>query len=253
MSPEPDPAELINRTAAVELLSDRAGLLPDSVGTPPPDPPPSPARRKIVALGATMTGVTLIGGIALTAFGAIEGISSGFGGVAVVALILGILLVSTHWGWVHVAELTANTIESRRDTELDATRQSWLRAIEPYTRYEVTTTAEADGSLTIATVRHRPVATNPGHFSFERAVLDPERHSDDEPTAEIAERAEQRRREAAVMTERERARYTTALDAHERLLLGQQSEQELLRERRAASEALAQQINTNLKDPPLAE
>jgi hypothetical protein len=253
MSPDPDPAELLGRKAAVELLTDQTGLLPEAVGHPPPLPPPSPARRKIVALGATLTGVTLIGGIALTAFGAIDGISSGFGGVALVALILGVLMISTHWGWVHVAEFTANGIEGRQVREAETDRQAWLATIEPYTHYEVSTNAEADGSLTIATIRHRPVATTPGHFTFEREVVDPERHSDEEPTAQIAERAEHRRREAALMTERERGRYQAAADDHERALLGQQNAEQHLLERRAASEALAQQINTNLKDPPLTE
>jgi hypothetical protein len=206
-----------------------------------------------VALGATLTGITLVGGIVLTAFGAIDGISSGFSGVALVALILGILMISTHWGWVHVAEFTAQGIEGRQSGQADAARHAWLGTIEPYTRYEVSTNAEADGSLTIATIRHRPVADRAGYFTFEREVLDPERHSDEEPTAEIAERAEHRRREAALMTERERERYQAAAEDHERALLGQQNAEQHLLERRAASEALAQQINTNLKDPPLSE
>lgn len=253
MSPDPDPAELISRTAAVELLSDRSGLLPEAVGHPPPLPPPSPARRKIVAIGATLTGVTLIGGIALIVLGAIDGISSGFSGLALLALILGVILVSTHWGWVHVAEFTANGIESRRDTQVDEQRHAWLATIEPYTHYEVSTNVEDDGSLTIATVRHQPVPLGQDRFTFRREVLEPERHSDDAPAAVIAERAEQLRRQAALRTERERSRYLAAIGEHQAELMGNQDEAERLRARRAASEALAQQINANLKDPPLAE
>jgi hypothetical protein len=253
MSPEPDPAELLGRTAAVELLSDERGLLPDSVGHPPPLPPPSPARRKLVATGATLTGVTLVGGIALIVFGVIDGISSGLGGVALVALILGIVMVATHWGWVHVAEFTANSIESRRDTEVDQQRHAWLTTIEPYTRYEVSTHVEDDGALTIATVRHRPVPLGQDQFTFQREVLDPERHPDEEPAAVITERAEQLRRQAALMTEQERSRYEAARGDQEQALLGHHDEQERLRARRAASEALADQLNTNLRDPPLTE
>jgi hypothetical protein len=253
MSTEPDPTALLGRTAAVDLLSDQGGLLPEAVGHPPPLPPPSPARRKIVGLGATLTGVTLIGGIVLTAFGAIDGISSGLGVIALVALILGILMISTHWGWVHVAELTANSIDSRRDAEVEARRQAWLATIEPYTRYEVSTDVGDDGSLTVYTVRHEPVPLGQDQFTFKRDVLEPERHSDDVPAAEVAERAEQLRRQAALRTEQERSRYEAAFEEHQAELVGNQDEAERLRARRAASQALAEQINTNLKDPPLTE
>jgi hypothetical protein len=164
-----------------------------------------------------------------------------------------VVMVSTHWGWVHVAEFSANAVHSRRNSEIEEERFKWLRTLEPYTRYEVGTEVQDDGSLIISTVRHRPVATNPGHFSFVREVLDPERHPDEEPAAQIAERAEHLRRQAALMTERERARYQAAADVQHRALLGQANEEEHLRARRATSEALAQQINTNLKDPPLSE
>jgi hypothetical protein len=253
MSSDPDPAGLLGRTAAVELLSDERGLLPEAVGDPPPLPPPSPVRRKLVATGATLTGVTLVGGIALIVFGAIDGISSGFGGLALVALILGIVMVSTHWGWVHVAEFTANSIESRRDAEVDQQRHAWLTTIEPYTRYEVSTHVEDDGALTIATVRHRPVPLGQDQFTFDREVLDPERHPDEAPAAVIAERAEQLRRQAALRTEQEHLRYRAAVEEHQAVILGDQDEAERLRARRAASEALANQINTNLRDPPLTE
>jgi hypothetical protein len=162
-------------------------------------------------------------------------------------------MVSTHWGWVHVAEFSANAVHSRRNSEIEEQRFRWLRTLEPYTRYEVATEVEGDGSLTISTVRHRPVATNPGHFTFVREVMDPETISDDKPAALIAERAEQRRREAALMTEQERAHFQEAAEGRERALLGQEDDEEYLRARRAASEALAQQINTNLRDPPLTE
>jgi hypothetical protein len=253
MSQEPDPAELLGRTGASELLSEDSRLLPEALGRPPALPPPSPRHRKLVVTGATLTGVTLFGGIALTVIGAIDAFSSGLGGVALVALIIGILMISTHWGWVHVAAFTADGIDSHRVRAAEADRQQWLATIEPYTRYEVSTDVEQDGSLQIATVRYRPVALGDGQFTFQRDVLDPERHPDDEPAAQIAERAEHLRREAALQTEAERSRYEQAADAQQRVQIGRETEEEQLAARRAASEALSNQINTNLRDPPLTE
>lgn len=253
MSPEPDPADLLGRTAATDLLSDEHRLLPEAVGSPPALPPPSPKHRKLVVAGASLTGLTLFGGIALIVLGAINGISSGFGGIELVAVILGAVLVSTHWGWVHVAAFSADAVDSRLIRQAEARRHAWLETIEPYTRYEVSTQVEDDGSLTIATVRHRPVPVGEGQFTFQREVLDPERHPGEEPAAAIAERAEQLRRETALQTERERARFAAAADQRQRAVLGRESEEEQLQARRAASEALSHQINTNLRDPPLTE
>jgi hypothetical protein len=252
MSQEPDPAQLVGRTADEELLADGGQSLPESMGRPPAIPM-TRSGSAIVAVGATLTGVTLIGGIIVALGGIIDAIAGGFGVVAWVALVLGVVMVSTHWGWVHVAEFSANAVHSRRNSEIEQERFRWLRTLEPYTRYQVDTEVEADGSLTISTIRHRPVPTNPGHFTFVREVLDPETIPDDRPAAVIAERAEHRRREAALMTERERARFQAAAEGRERELLGQKDEEEHLQARRAASEALAQQINTNLRDPPLTE
>ena len=252
MSKQSDPAELAGRTADEKLLSDDGKSLPESMGRPPLFPV-SPARAKLVAVGATLTGVTLLGGIALTVLGAIDALSSGFGALAWIAIVLGVIMISTHWGWVHVAEFSANAVEAKRHGEVEQDRFAWLNSLEPYARYEVSTTVEADGSLTIATVRHQPVPTSPGHFTFVREVVDSERHPDEEPAAQIAERAEQRRREAALLTDRHRASFQAVADDRQRQLLGQEDEEEHLRVRRAASEALSQQINTNLRDPPLTE
>ena len=61
------------------------------------------------------------------------------------------------------------------------------------------------------------------------------------------------RREAAQDTERERERYQIAADAYESALLDDADEQQRLLAQRAASEALSEQINSNLRDPPLVE
>ncbi len=252
MSQEPDPAELLGRTAAPELLAEQEEALPEAVGRPIPIPP-SRTRARIVGVGATMTGLTLVGGIALIVAGIVDAISSGFGGVALIAVVLGLVLVLTHWGWVHVAEFTANGIDNRRNVEISASRDQWLAAIAPYTRYEVATHVEDDGSLTITTIRYRPVSADQNRFTFVREVLDSERHSDEEPAARIADRAEHLRRQAALMTERERSRFQVAADAYQEELIAGKDEQERLNARRAASEALSRQINANLRDPPLIE
>jgi hypothetical protein len=252
MSQEPDPAELLGRTAAPEMLTGEEPALPEAVGRPVPIPP-SRSRDKLVAAGATMTGLTLVGGIALIVAAIVDAISSGFGALALIALVVGIVFVATHWGWVHMAEFSANRVDDRRNSQALAGRENWLAGIEPYTRYEVITQAENDGSLTIATVRYRPVAAGQNEFTFVREVLDPEHHSDEEPAALITERAEHLRRQAALMTERERSRFQVVADAYQEALMAGADEQERLKARRAASEALSRQINTNLRDPPLME
>src|SRR5579859_1970287 len=117
MASEADPLDLLGREPDDRLLGEELGQLPATVGQPPEPLPESPARRQVVRLGATMTGVTLIGGLALAILGLVEVISNG-GPVWFVVLVVGILLAGTHWGWVHVAELTGNRIEGRRNDSL---------------------------------------------------------------------------------------------------------------------------------------
>jgi hypothetical protein len=78
-------------------------------------------------------------------------------------------------------------------------------------------------------------------------------HSGEEPAAAVAERAERLRREAALATERELERYLAAADAYETSQLLAEDERERLAARRAASLALSEQINANLRSPPLQE
>jgi hypothetical protein len=69
----------------------------------------------------------------------------------------------------------------------------------------------------------------------------------------VTERAELLRRQAAQDTARERERYEAAHDAYEQAMLENADEQERLAAARAASQALSEQINTNLREPPLVE
>jgi hypothetical protein len=199
-----------------------------------------------------MTAVSLIGGIVLAGLGFVLAIGSG-GALAWAALTLGLLLAGTHWGWVHVAEITADSLEQRRNRELTIGRDDWLAGIEPYRRYNVSTSVADDGSIAIERVAHVPVLVGADRFSFERTVQQREVHDGDEPGAVATERAELLRREAAADTERERERYEAAAAAYEDARLADADEAERLAAVRAASQALSDQINANLREPPLVE
>jgi hypothetical protein len=252
MTPDVEPGQFVGHDADEKLLTQDLTGLPISVGRPEPIPP-SRSRGRIVGVGATLTGLTLITGVVLIVLGVIEVLSGGFGGLGILVLALGAILAGTHWGWVHVAEATANAVEHRQSREVIAGREQWLAAIEPYTRYEVTTSVAADGSITISRVRHLPVRSDERHFTFVREVDRAEVHSGEEPGATIAERAELMRRQAAADTERERQRFEIAADAYQRTQLGQLDEEQQLAVRRAESEALSEQINSNVREPPLTE
>lgn len=252
MSDTPNPAELVGCHPDERLLSEDLDKLPEALGRPEPIPP-GHARKPIVAVGATLTGVSLVVGIVLIALGAIIGISDGFDLTVILALVLGIGLIATHWGWVHVAELTANRIEGRTQAEIAARRRRWLTTIAPYTRYEVCTSVQDDGSINIDCVRFRPARSGPDSFRFTREIHTSERHAPDEPAAVVSERAEELRRQAAQATERERQRYAIAADAYTTALLGDADAEQRRVAQRAASEALSHQINAHLRDPPLIE
>jgi hypothetical protein len=247
-----NPAELVDCQPDDRLLSEDLDKLPEAVGRPD-TLPPSRARGRIVGTGATLTAASLLIGIALVALGAIEVISSGVDLTAALALVLGVVLIATHWGWVHVAELTAQKVEGHSATATVDRRAEWLHTIQPYTRYEVSTRVGDDGSISIETVRHRPIRSGPHSFTFVREIQEREVHSPDEPAAVVSERAEVLRREAALDTERERQRHEIAADAYHAAMLGRADDEQRRLALRAASEALSRQINSNLRDPPLVE
>jgi hypothetical protein len=247
-----NPAELVGREPDERLLSEDLGQLPAAVGRPE-TAPPSRVRRRVVGAGATLTGVSLVLGVVLVLVGVIDGLVSGIDAACVVSFFAGLLLIATHWGWVHVAEITANSLEGRANADVLTRQRQWLAAIEPYTRIEVSTAVEDDGSITISSVRHRPVPKGDRGFTFVREVEHSEVHGPDEPAAAVTERAEQLRREAALVTGRERERYEIAAEAYQAALLGREDDEQRRLARRAASEALSRQINTNLREPPLVE
>jgi hypothetical protein len=234
------------------LLGGDAASLPATVGRPESLPPPSPARGRLVGIGATLTGVTLILGVVLVVAGIVEALSNAVG-LGVAAIAVGVVFVATHWGWVHVAELTANSIDGRQNAAVLDRRELWLAQIQPYTRHEVTTSVDDDGSIRIVRVAYRPVRSGDNGFTFVVETEHEEIRSADEPSAQVAESAELLRRRAAADTERERQRFQIASDAYEDALMSRDDAEQQQAARRAASEALSEQINANLRDPPLVE
>jgi hypothetical protein len=249
---EADPVEFLGRVPDERLLGDERGQLPVSLGEPEPLHV-SPGRRQLVAVGATLTGVTLVGGVILVVLGLIEAITGGSAGLIAAALVFGLILVSTHWGWVHLAELGANRLELRRNAGPLERRRSWLTEVEPYPRWEVSTATEEDGSIAIVTVCHRPVTREADRFTFVREEVAREVHSGHEPAAAVAERAELLRRQAAADTQSAREGFEAARDAYERALIASDDDQQRRAALRAASQALSERINSNLGDPPLIE
>jgi len=252
MTDKSSPAEFVDREPDERLLSEDLANLPEVVGRPE-TPVPTRARGRIVGTGATLTAASLVVGALLVLLGLIDAVSSGIDGLSIAILVVGATLVVTHWGWVHVAELTANSIEGRSNAAVEDRRRQWLGTIQPYARFEIYTRVEDDGSITIYRVAHRPAASGERRFTFDRETEYEEVHLPDEPAAAVTERAELLRRQAAQDTERERERYQIAADAYESVLIDNADEQQRRLAQRAASEALSQQINSNLRDPPLVE
>jgi len=244
--------EFVGRTADECLLGEERSNLPPSVGVPP-SVPPSRGRPRLVAVGVMLTGATLVGGLALLALGIVVAVAGGSAALAIAALALGALLVATHWGWIHVAELTANRVQERSSAGPLAARRGWLAALEPYPRWEVSTEVDDDGSISIVRTRYEPVACGERTFSFTATVESVEEHSGDEPAAIVAERAEMRRREAARETEAARRQYLAAVDELESSTLSAGERRDQLEARRATAKALSDRINENLRDPPLSE
>ena len=247
-----NPADLVGYEPDERLLGEDLDKLPAAVGRPE-TVLPLRSRSRIVGTGATLTAVSLIAGVALVLLGVVDAVSSGVDVAGVLAVVVGLVLIATHWGWVHVAEITANSVEGRSNADVIDRRREWLAAIEPYTRFEVSTEVQDDGSIAIYSVRHRPVRIGEERFTFVRDLERRELHPPDEPAATVAERAEALRREAALATEGEHQRYEIAAEAYRTALIGRDDAEQRRLAQHAASEALSHQINSNLRDPPLVE
>ncbi len=243
---------MVGLVADEALLEKAPDALPADLGRPE-TLPVTRTHARIVALGATMTGASLMGGLALIAVAWVILLSNSPGLIGGALLALGILLVATHWGWVHVAELTANSVDGRRQRDIVDRRHQWLQGIAPFPRLEAHTEAEPDGSIAILRVRYDPVPARPGRFAFVREIEHREVHPHDEPTAAVAERAEQLRREAALATQAHRQRFLAAAERHETARLADAHTREQLQAQRATATALSEELNARLRDAPLDE
>lgn len=243
--------ELIGRTADDSLLEPGSPARPASLGAPP-SLPERPGRSPLVGIGVALGALTLIGGIGLAVRGVAQ-LTSGASVTAVAELCAGILLFATHWGWVHVAAWINDRRADRRCQLAMDRGRAWLEAIEPYPRHEVATRVADDGSLTIEKHSFRPVAAAGERFRFERHTELSETYPADAPAASIAERAELLRRQAAAQTAQARQAYEAAARDRETACLRGRDAHEQIEARRATSQALSEQINTKLREPPLVE
>lgn len=251
--PAPVPADgLAARKADVRLLEQGGEGLPAALGRPETEAPWA-LRGAIVGTGAALTGLSLLAGVILLAIGIVHALTSGVGLGPLAVPVAGLVLLSTHWGWVHVAEATAGAIEGRRTRALRQRNAQWLERIEPYERWEVTTVAGEQGGITITTTRYAPIPAAEGTFSFTGEVVSREEHGPEEPAAVLSERAETLRHSAAEQTHQARVAWEAALEAWQLASLERDEEDEQRSAARSTAEALSERLNTHLRQPPLEE
>jgi hypothetical protein len=227
-------------------------------GLPDSEPRPVPVVRterhdRLVAAGSVMTAVTLVGGGALAIYG-IEQLLFGAGGaLAVVLAVVGLLLVGTHWGWVHVAEYIGLGIDQRQERANVAAVTAWLGMVSPYQRIAVVTSVLADASIRVDRVSYLPVLTSEHTFTFDHATETVAQFDADTPAQVIAERVETLRRQARLETDRRRELWEVGSAAYDAALFSADDDQQQLAAEHAAALALSQHINASLQEPPLVE
>ena len=223
--------------------------------TEQPPEPASPSRRhgRLVAAGSALTGITLLGGLAMFIYGAAQWLVGGGGALDAVIAVLGILLAATHWGWVHVAEYIGLTIDEREQRAVDARRRDWLAGIEPYPRFSVTTSVLDDASTRIECVRYRPILTAAHTFTFVRETDTEKTYGAHAPAEVIATTVETMRRHARLETDHLRELWEAASTTYAATLADADDEQQRLAAERAAATALSEHINASLLEPPLIE
>ncbi len=208
---------------------------------------------RLVATGALLTGATLIVGGAMLLYGGGEAVFGGRSTFDVVLAAIGILLVATHWGWVHVAEYVGLTIDEGQRRDAAAREQDWLATVAPYPRFSVSTTVLSDASTRVQRFRHEPVLVTPDRFTFVRHTDAEETYDADTPAEVIATAVETMRRQARLDTDRQRGNWEAASSAYDAALLSADDEQQRLAAQRAAATALSDHINASLLEPPLIE
>ncbi|HEX3833755.1 MAG TPA: hypothetical protein VHW04_17380 [Solirubrobacteraceae bacterium] len=208
---------------------------------------------RLVTAGSVMTAATLIGGVVLAIYGGEQLVAGGGGALAVVLGVIGILLVGTHWGWVHVAEYVGLGLDERQERGNREREHGWLATVSPYARFTIRTTVMADASIAVERVTYKPVLTSQHTFSFDRVTEAVARFDADTPAHVIADRVETLRRDARLETDRQSELWDAASSAYDAALLDADDDQQQLAARRAAALALSQHINASLLQPPLVE
>jgi hypothetical protein len=214
---------------------------------------PSHGHGRLVAAGSTLTGVTLIGGLALLIYGAAELVLNSGGAFDLAIAVIGLLLAATHWGWVHVAEYLGLTIDAREQRVTDARRRAWLTGIEPYPRYTVSTSVLDDASIRIERVLYRPVLTAAHTFTFVRETDAQTTYEAHTPAEVIAATVESMRRQARLETDRLHELWEVAATSYAARLADDADDEQRLDAERAAATALSEHINASLLEPPVIE
>jgi hypothetical protein len=253
------------------MVDDRSGMLAflgvdpdpgllaeDRLNLPQTEQPPEPAapshrHGRLVAAGSALTGVTLIGGVAMLIYGAAELLFNGGGAFDAVIAAIGLLLAATHWGWVHVAEYVGLTIDAREQRVADAQRRAWLARIEPYPRFGVSTSVLDDASIRIERVRYRPTLTAAHTFTFVRETDAETTYEAETPAEVIAATVETMRRQARLETDRLQELWEVAATSYAASLAEGADDQQRLAAERAAATALSEHINASLLEPPVIE
>lgn len=235
------------------LLAEDLFNLPDGERRHAPLARPTHTHDRLVAAGALLTGATLIAGVAMLLFGGWRLLFENGGAAAAILAVAGLVLVGTHWGWVHVAEYVGLSIDEHERRVSDQSSQEWLATIQPYPRFSVSTSVCDDASTRVVRVLHQPVLTEHDTFTFVRDT-DSERICAADASAEvIATTVETMRREARLATDRLRGHWEAASHAYEAELLKADDDQQRLAAERAAATALSEHINASLLEPPLVE
>jgi hypothetical protein len=235
------------------LLDEDLDSLPAAEQRHEPEPV-SHGHNRLVAAGSFMTGASLIGGALLTLYALWRLVFHSGGAVDIALIVVGVLLVATHWGWVHVAEYVGITLDEHETRALTRRAGEWLGSIEPYPRFSVTTSVLADASTRVERVLHRPVLTSGGKtFTFERETVSERVFGAEASAEEIADGVETLRRQARLDTDRQRELWEAASSTYHARLLHEQDEEERLAAQRAAAAALSEHINESLREPPLVE
>jgi hypothetical protein len=244
--------------AFLGVPADRRLLNEDLLNLPPTEQhrEPEVVTRKhdrLVAAGSLLTGVSLIGGGAMAVYGGWQVLLNGGGVLDAVVAVIGILLVATHWGWVHVAEYVGLTIDDHQQRANDDRARAWLSEIQPYPRFSVSTSVLDDASTRVERVLHQPVMTAHHTFTFVRETSEDKIYDADTSAATIAATVETMRRQARIDTDRLRELWEAASTTYAAALNSADDEQQRLAAQRAAATALSEHINASLHEPPLVE